>query len=468
MRPILLMTVLLIVSAAAPQSNNNRGGAISGRVVDSDGRPLAGVSVATFPGQYFYIPVDYPDGRHEMSHTSAVGAGTLGAATTNDRGEYRLEYRPAGEYFLCVSGRNMPSCSEDSTGATFFPGTTEPSQSRPVNVRAGSDLSDVNIVVQTSAPRGVSISGTLLGGDGKIASAYKTTFYLVPTRLQEPVNGRGVLSLKNAVSDSDAGNGRYLLRDVPPGSYDFEVEAQGADWRSRVPLTVGSKDIENFAISLRPGATPKLEGRFVVNGTTSAFPFSSLDVRIFGDVYRWKGGGPLRVDSTGKIDFEGVGSRGLNHIPEGNYAIRVTGLPYEAHVTDIRQGGRSIYDGAKPLAYGIIVSSTPAPIEVIIYTVGASIEGTTAPGATVTLAPTAERRANPYLFGTASADTVGHFKLAGVAPGSYKVFSWESIPMSAHLNPAYLETHESESVAVSVTAAGRVENVRVPVIPSNP
>lgn len=52
-----------------------------------------------------------------------------------------------------------------------------------------------------------------------------------------------------------------------------------------------------------------------------------------------------------------------------------------------------------------------------------------APYAQVTLVPAGSGRSG--LFATAAADASGHFKVGGLAPGSYKAYAWEDVDMNS-------------------------------------
>jgi hypothetical protein len=474
MKAILILALLAALPILAQNASvdRSRGGAISGRVLDVHGSPLPNVCISAFPGQYYYIPVDYPEGRHSLSHTSPVGAGTLGAgAKTNERGEYRFDYRPAGEYFLCLQkgSDDKAFCGIENFGAQYFPGTSDISKAVALHVRAGVDLTGVDWVLPIERPQGITMSGSIVNVEGQPLAPYHPIFVLVPhTPFEEPVNGRGVFDMAASARFFPA-IGHYEIRNVPPGSYDLVVRGQGETWGARMPIDVGTRDIPDLNIVLRPDPDVKLEGRVIVNepnGDTSPFPFQSLEMRVFGDVYFWKGGQTVRTDASGKIGFDYVPA-------DGNYALRIRELPPNAYVADIRQGGESIYDNARFGAYPIKMTSNPAPIEVVIGTSGGTIDGVAedalqkgAAGVTVTLAPVASRRQNPYLFKTVEAGAQGHFTFTGVGPGDYKVFAWEAIPPAAYLNPGYLAPHERESVPVSIGTASSANNLRVRVIPS--
>jgi hypothetical protein len=117
---------------------------------------------------------------------------------------------------------------------------------------------------------------------------------------------------------------------------------------------------------------------------------------------------------------------------------------------------------------GILVdgSTSPAEIQVILRTDGASIEGTVidrerkpVERAFVVLVPEASRRVNPLRFKTGFADSSGHFTMNDVSPDQYKVFAWTALldmpPSAAFRSESFIAKVEDRGVRVSATAGGK-------------
>ena len=124
-----------------------RGGAIEGRVFDAKGRPLAGVSV-------FAV-------RPATGVTATAFAPRLAGRNgqSDDRGQFRVSSLPPGTYV--VVGQPRPQASGASMFVTtYHMGSTEISLARPIEVTAGSTISDVDIQLQ-QAPT-VTVSGLVV------------------------------------------------------------------------------------------------------------------------------------------------------------------------------------------------------------------------------------------------------------------------------------------------------------------
>jgi hypothetical protein len=85
------------------------------------------------------------------------------------------------------------------------------------------------------------------------------------------------------------------------------------------------------------------------------------------------------------------------------------------------------------------------------------------PAAQVVLVPN-RARGRVDLFKTAITDAAGRFAIAGVAPGDYKVFSWQSVEPFSWFDPEIVESSETRASPVHV-AESSTETVTVKIIP---
>jgi hypothetical protein len=63
-------------------------------------------------------------------------------------------------------------------------------------------------------------------------------------------------------------------------------------------------------------------------------------------------------------------------------------------------------------------------------------------------------------------DTAGRFTLTGIAPGDYKIFTWELLEPYAYFNPKNLVSVEEQGTRVSVTESSAA-TVEVRMIPAS-
>ena len=137
----------------------------------------------------------------------------------------------------------------------------------------------------------------------------------------------------------------------------------------------------------------------------------------------------------------------------GHFRLQVAGrLPPELYVSDIRQGGRSVFDS------GFDVTSEPLGTFQVDLKSGAGsaqgivedASGKPAADATVVLVPGPLHRQNRSMYRTAVSDASGHFTIQGIAPGDYKLFAWEEITGGAYLNSHFLDPYENRGKTINV------------------
>jgi hypothetical protein len=140
-------------------------------------------------------------------------------------------------------------------------------------------------------------------------------------------------------------------------------------------------------------------------------------------------------------------------------------LPATTYLSDVRQGGTSVYDNGLTIG-----NQASEPIEILVNTNAGSIQGSVlgpdqkpVPSTTVVLVPQESRRQNPALYKTARTDAQGHFVINTVPPGPYTLFAWESVLTGAWQNAEFLRSYADRGVPVSVSAAERA-NVEVGLI----
>jgi hypothetical protein len=112
----------------------------------------------------------------------------------------------------------------------------------------------------------------------------------------------------------------------------------------------------------------------------------------------------------------------------------------------------------------------PEPLQVLIKSGAGSLEGTVQDasgrllgGGVVALVP-ATRRENDALYYSARSDSSGSFNIRGIAPGDYKLFSWDVMPPGAHYNAAFLEKYEERGIPLTIAAGGKLTS-KVTAIP---
>jgi hypothetical protein len=166
------------------------------------------------------------------------------------------------------------------------------------------------------------------------------------------------------------------------------------------------------------------------------------------------------------------GTLTIENIPEGNYHIDAggpsTGSAPDTYLKAARANGEDFLE--KGLAVG--AGSGRGPLEIVLSTAGARIDGSVtdendlpSAGAVVTLVPEGDRRKQFRLYMATTTDQHGQFILRGIAPGTYKLFSWKELEDNAWEDPEFLAPFESQGTRVTAEENGHIAT-RLKLIPT--
>ena len=223
-----------------------RGGVITGRVTDENGDALARVQVFTLL---------YPPG-------SLRGQRTGAGAQTDDLGQFRLFGLIPGDYVIVAEARgptyvqpNAPQeTEEDKIGfvTTYYPGTADEGAAQRVRARTGGETAGIEM--RMASGRLFRISGAVIDSQGR--PSIRTNGSLM----------RRQLNAMNNFGFSTDEQGRFQMRNIPPGNYRLVVRAANmpigdgsrpvndSSEMANVPLSVNA-DLENIAVMTSPGVT---------------------------------------------------------------------------------------------------------------------------------------------------------------------------------------------------------------------
>jgi hypothetical protein len=307
-----------------------RGAAITGRVYDEFGDPVAGARLQVLRYQL----------QQGVRRLSPTGIGD----ESDDTGAFRLFGLTPGDYYVSATVRALrvddPSADAAGYAPTYYPGTGNIAEAQRVTVGLGQEMSNVSFALLPV--RTVRVSGTVVDSMGR------------------PLGG-GFLMLGPADAASDApilaggGNvrqdGSFTLANIAPGSYTLTVGARFGGGRrgggpgpaagndsegeiAAVPLQVGNEDISGFLVTTTKGAT--LTGTVVAAPGSGVPPLGAIQITTQAvPAGRGAGNSVARVGTTGAFTLTGL---------LGNRVIRVGGLPQDWMVQSIRLGGSDVTD----------------------------------------------------------------------------------------------------------------------------
>lgn len=397
--------------------------AISGRVFDDNGEPIARASL-------HILTQTFVRGRRQWLPAAI--------ANTNDRGEYRAFDLDPRKYIVKVQVTPPPSFGVDpppksaeietAFGSLFYPSGDDLAQAQILDLLPGAELPGIDFTLR------------------------KVRVFRVTGRVEVPAGlppGRGALFVSPAGTLSGTSHpvrpdGAFQLTGLQPGTYSLTARIGEGSTQAvaRETLIVSDRDIKGlvlnpssgYAITGRvsfPEGQPKEPGDrgvALIEQQGHTFPFL---------VDR------LKPDSTFSIPG----------VPPGRYQIEAVQFPKMSYVKSATLGAADILDkefeitGPANLAITVAFDSST-------ITGTASLNDEPAPGATVVLIPSGPRRAIHTYFKTVITDTTGRFELEGVPPGDYTLLAFDNPEPGAWFDPDFLKPHESKATKITATPSG--------------
>jgi hypothetical protein len=460
---------------------------ISGRIRDPQGMPVVDIPVQLIQSSYTF------DGKRTFR--------SAGTVRTNDRGEYRIYWVTPGRYHLLAgslsTGSNifaetmqqvLTGTGANGTpvarvrGYVFFPGLTEFGSARPLDLLPGADLQGVDLTV-TPNPPAFRITGRVI--DSRTGQA--------PPRASVGLTHIPEMDLERiAVTAGDVPNqnynpatGTFEVRDVLPGAYVVtattgNVTGRGVSGTGSVAVSVSDKDVEGVAVSINPYVT--VSGRLRVEGNLPPkMPFNCLRIALVPLATSSTPLSPFRAESGQCNQVAADGTLTINNVPPGEYGLAVYGFPVggasanSTYIATLVGNGflkEALFQGLDVLNNPLRVGSDRnGPLDIVIAMGGGKIEGTLTdailrplPSRRVVLVPD-RGRFQWQLYRSATTNGNGQFSMSVLAPGSYRLYAWETMEEYAWFDPEILKRYEPLGRPVRVTETSS-ETVDLRIIPA--
>lgn len=392
-----------------------RGGVITGKVTDADGRALIQQQVALYRVETFEQQQQQGPQR-PLFATSSV--------STDDRGIYRMYGLMSGRYKV-AAGRSEDSTmgpftlSRSTYKQVFHPDVSEPTRATVIEVREGSEATDVDITLgralQTfsasgrviDGERGVPIPNLRFGLQRSIGPRFQT----VPTQV------------------SSNAQGDFLIEGLIPGKYGVylyqgSVQNPYPDMRAEaLTFEIADQDVTGLTVKLLKGAT--LTGVVILENQDKAVLQKLQQMQLQAFVSPQGSSGHYQ-SSTSPIGPDG--SFRLGGVSPGTANIFITTPtgqmePKGFVVTRIERDGVSqlprgveVKDGENIQGLRVVISHGTAKLRGVVKYENGSLP----PGSMVflRLIKPGENFSN---LPQPRADVRGHFLLEGVPAGTYEL-----------------------------------------------
>jgi hypothetical protein len=410
---------------------------ISGRVVDEDGDPMAGVHLSALHNSYTF--------GHRTLQVQA-------SAATDDLGQYRLSGLPPGRYIISATptanyqrlgmkdASDTPEKSDLAYVTTYYPNTPDKSQAVAVEVHPGDEVPVSFNLVKTN------------------------TFHLRGKVVNIPAthtdNGVVVLSSNETESLFNAAavekDGKFELPGVAPGSYTVvfrRLDEQNTEV-AKTNVVVTNADVNSLVLA--PAPPSRIQGRAYVedgrklNANEVWVALKSSDDPD-GQLSQWseqENYSPVSKDGT----FE------MKNVIPGAYEVEVTfALGKDFFAKKVMAGGKDLTESSLRVNGGATIA-----LDVVLASDGAEVDGTVLDSqdkplsnVTVVAVPDAEHRKSPSRFIHVSSDQQGHFLMRAIPPGDYTIIAWEEIEDGAYSDPEVLKKDESSGKQLHLAASSR-------------
>ena len=292
-------------------------GRISGRVLDTDGDPVADGAVGIF--------------------MRARGNGkTLNenkdTATTDRAGEYHFDGLTPGIYYVSASGegsahQSQPPATVDSSGKvtkmrdlqTFYPSTPSLDEAQGVRVESGQEQAGIDIRVQSG--RLLSLKGRIAGGNAAASKYF----------LSANANG-GWMTFETA---KILPNGEFVFTDLAPGLHHLTLASNGGSGSQVIgdaEVTLTDQDVTGVVIA--PFKPAELRVRVVMEGEEDK-PLTA------GSVFVMPARGP-EGDGHGFSSWQSRnGTFEFSGVAPGKYRIWFSGAG-KTYLKVVQAGGRTL------------------------------------------------------------------------------------------------------------------------------
>jgi hypothetical protein len=420
-----------------------RGGIVEGRIVDSDGEPMAEVEVML--ERFMTI-----EGKRNLR--------PMGGGSTDDRGQFRLFGIEAGKYYVSAQYRDWNSeAEEDSTyPPIYFPGTANAHEATRIDVVSGGQVSGIDITL--SETKAFSISGKVLSSDGK--PALHTTL----TKMRMDAAEWRDWDSRDEGTDAE---GNFKLGGLLPGRYRLTAETRRGDkiQMASIMVDVGSEDIRSVVLSLGEGA--EVSGNVIVEGGNAKLLPPTM--RLFlqpegGSFMGWSmRGGEVLEDQT----------FAFRDVSEGAYFFTTFPQLPNLYLKSVRVQGKEALDQPFEVRNGEKVTGA----ELVFSTEGGEVSGVVkqdqdgeiVKGATVLVFSTDAARQGPRSrwTRTTQSDQQGRYQLSALAPGEYLICALQNHQAGAESSTEYLQELAKNAKTLSVQPRGHLEeSLAVQPVPS--
>jgi 5-hydroxyisourate hydrolase-like protein (transthyretin family) len=425
-----------------------RGGVITGRLTDSDGKPVISEYISLVPAE-------------ENRSANRNFASTPYANQTDDRGIFRIFGLPPGRYY--VSAGSAPERMLGPVGAvpyplTFHPNVSDRSKAEIVEVTAGAEVKGVDIQLGI-AGQGFTVSGRFIDADsGNPVPGLSVQLSLVAK--DQPYFGAPEAASTNAA-------GEFKIQRVLPGRYTVRsinwANPNSTTYSDSKTIEVLDGDLSGIELKLNQGAT--------LNGTVVLEEGSNSEgIRSFSQLIVSAQPQNISPQNPMLVRWATVGADGsfsISGIKPGKVRISVGGRQ-QAQIFEFRRlelGGNEIPQAMIEIqpkdaltGYQLVVAYGTGSLRGTIKT-----DGIAMPQGAMTMVNYRRLGSDPSTGSRYSeVDSRGHFIIEGLIAGQYEVSAAGGSRVPSGAPGQRLEAKQTVSISEGVQAEVILEIKAVP------
>jgi protocatechuate 3,4-dioxygenase beta subunit len=227
-----------------------RGGVVTGRVVDDEGKPVVNIQIV----------LETDDQANRLSNFRPVSSTNN---RTDDRGIYRIFGVAPGRYFVSAGqNREMAGMNAVRGGAsyplTYYPGVGDRELAKPVEIKAGGETTGIDFALARRS-KTFTARGRILDENNKPVPNLMVGFG--PLR---PGGGFGGGGISPNRSDHD---GNFVIAGLIPNKYALwaYIERDSGLFSDVTPLEITDSDVAGLDIRVRQGLS--VYGTVIVEGS---------------------------------------------------------------------------------------------------------------------------------------------------------------------------------------------------------
>lgn len=399
-----------------------RGGVITGRVTDEDGRPQVGRDVRL---------VELV-GLAEWRELEDIRGTTL---ETDDRGVYRIFGLRSGRYVVKAGGEDDTlryAIRAKKTQVTYHPDVVNQDEAKVIEVREGREVTGVDIRLRNPVETFV-VSGRVINSEtGKPLPQARVVCFLVEDQEDESGNWTA-----DTITDAE---GNFIATGLKPGKYKakYNPPQEGGDYYGEGKyFEIRDGDVSGVEVTVRRGAIINgvvivEEGRDATTNVRLAQSWVSAQVNkeyFVGNVRRGSMVGWLQSKIGDDGGFRLIG------VPPGKAMINFTSssnslrqLRVERYGVDVKDGFE-VRRGEEVNGVRVIVGQGAGAIRGTLKLVGGVLpEG-------VHLSVQADGEGTPRIGQAGEVDEKGRFLITGLLSGEYSLFIYWGTKNYVRLDP---------------------------------